>query len=53
MCRKIAGHKNLKPIDKTSIPGCTYCRPQVASIGMTDTSEIEISILKLEISIHR
>jgi len=33
---KIAGHKNLKPIDKTSIPGCTYCRPQVASIGMTE-----------------
>ena len=34
---KIAGHQNLKPIDKTSIPGCTYCRPQVASIGMTET----------------
>ena len=34
---KIAGHKNLKPIDKTSIPGCTYCRPQIASIGMTET----------------
>ena len=34
---KIAGHENLKPIDKTSIPGCTYCRPQVASIGMTET----------------
>ena len=33
---KIAGHKNLKPIDKKSIPGCTYCRPQVASIGMTE-----------------
>jgi len=33
---KIAGHKNLKPIDKTSIPGCTYSRPQVASIGMTE-----------------
>ncbi len=34
---KISGHKNLIPIDKTSIPGCTYCRPQVASIGMTET----------------
>ena len=34
---KLAGHQNLKPIDKTSIPGCTYCRPQVASIGMTET----------------
>ena len=33
---KIAGLKNLVPIDKTSIPGCTYCRPQVASIGLTE-----------------
>ena len=33
---KIAGHKNLIPIDKSSIPGCTYCRPQVASIGLTE-----------------
>ncbi|MDC3116352.1 dihydrolipoyl dehydrogenase [Alphaproteobacteria bacterium] len=33
---KIAGHKNIKPIDKNSIPGCTYCRPQVASIGLTE-----------------
>ena len=33
---KIAGHKNLRPIDKNSIPGCTYCTPQVASIGLTE-----------------
>ena len=33
---KIAGYTDLKPIDKTSIPGCTYCRPQVASIGLTE-----------------
>ena len=33
---KIAGHKNIVPIDKKSIPGCTYCRPQVASIGLTE-----------------
>ena len=33
---KIAGHKNIRPIDKNSIPGCTYCRPQVASIGLTE-----------------
>jgi dihydrolipoamide dehydrogenase len=33
---KIVGHKNPKPIEKTSIPGCTYCRPQVASIGLTE-----------------
>jgi dihydrolipoamide dehydrogenase len=28
----------LKPhaIDKMNIPGCTYCQPQVASVGMTE-----------------
>ena len=24
------------PLDKSSIPGCTYCRPQVASVGLTE-----------------
>jgi dihydrolipoamide dehydrogenase len=24
------------PIDKSNIPGCTYCRPQVASVGLTE-----------------
>lgn len=24
------------PIDYTSIPGCTYCQPQVASVGITE-----------------
>jgi dihydrolipoamide dehydrogenase len=33
----IAGLKNLHPIDWTNIPGCTYCRPQVASIGLTES----------------
>ena len=47
---KIAGHKNLKPIDKTSIPGCTYCRPQVASIGMT---EIQARSKKLNLKIGK
>ena len=28
----------LKPhaIDKTNIPGCTYCHPQIASVGLTE-----------------
>lgn len=33
---KIAGLKGLHPIKTTRIPGCTYCRPQVASIGLTE-----------------
>ena len=32
---KIAG-LDVQPIDYTSIPGCTYCHPQVASIGLTE-----------------
>ncbi|NOZ41678.1 MAG: dihydrolipoyl dehydrogenase [Alphaproteobacteria bacterium] len=28
--------KDLHPIDKGNIPGCTYCRPQVASVGLTE-----------------
>ncbi|MCB0832016.1 MAG: dihydrolipoyl dehydrogenase [Bacteroidetes bacterium] len=32
---KIAG-KETHPLDYGSIPGCTYCQPQVASIGLTE-----------------
>jgi dihydrolipoamide dehydrogenase len=33
---RIAGVKGLHPMDVTKIPGCTYCRPQVASVGFTE-----------------
>ena len=33
---KIAGLPDLHPIDIRRIPGCTYCRPQVASVGLTE-----------------
>ena len=32
---KIAGLP-AHPMDKNKIPGCTYCHPQVASVGMTE-----------------
>jgi dihydrolipoamide dehydrogenase len=32
---KIAGLP-VHPIDWTNIPGCTYCRPQIASVGLTE-----------------
>ena len=32
---KIAGH-NLEPLDYGNVPGCTYCTPEVASVGMTE-----------------
>ena len=32
---KIAGH-DPEPIDYGNIPGCTYCAPEIASVGMTE-----------------
>ena len=37
---KIAGEKT-HPLNTSIIPGCTYCRPQVASVGMTEAAAIE------------
>ena len=37
MCvEKIAGVKGVHPMDTSKIPGCTYCMPQVASVGLTE-----------------
>ncbi|MCG8588936.1 MAG: dihydrolipoyl dehydrogenase [Proteobacteria bacterium] len=37
MCiERIAGIEGLHPLDTTRIPGCTYCRPQIASVGLTE-----------------
>ncbi|TCM57364.1 dihydrolipoamide dehydrogenase [Rhizobium sp. PP-F2F-G48] len=33
---KLAGLPNVHPMDKLKIPGCTYCNPQVASVGLTE-----------------
>jgi dihydrolipoamide dehydrogenase len=35
--------KGLKPhaLDKTKIPGCTYCQPQIASVGLTEAAAKE------------
>ena len=33
---KIAGLNDVHPMNVTNIPGCTYCRPQVASVGLTE-----------------
>jgi dihydrolipoamide dehydrogenase len=31
----IAGHA-VRPLDRRAIPSCTYCHPQVASLGLTE-----------------
>jgi len=37
---KIAGH-SPEPIDYNNIPGCTYCSPEVASVGYTEKAAKE------------
>ncbi len=38
---KIAGVAGVHPLDVTNIPGCTYCRPQIASVGLTEAKAKE------------
>lgn len=37
---KIKGH-NPEPIDYNNIPGCTYCNPEIASVGYTEKAAKE------------
>ncbi|NHO31127.1 dihydrolipoyl dehydrogenase [Acetobacter fallax] len=36
MCVEAIAGLSVHPIDPTKIPGCTYCRPQIASVGYTE-----------------
>ena len=38
---KIAGIEGVHAIEPGSVPGCTYCRPQVASLGMSEADAIK------------
>jgi dihydrolipoamide dehydrogenase len=33
---KIAGVDGVHPLKSTNVPGCTYCTPQIASLGLTE-----------------
>lgn len=35
---KIANCDGVHPMDPNNIPACTYCAPQIASIGLTETA---------------
>jgi len=37
---KIAGH-SVTPLDYGNIPGCTYCSPEIASVGLTEAQTKE------------
>ena len=38
VAERIAGVKGVHPLDTSKVPGCTYCWPQVASIGLTEAA---------------
>ena len=41
VAEKIAGVKGVHPLNTANVPGCTYCWPQVASVGMTEAKARE------------
>lgn len=38
---RIAGLETARPMDRRRIPGCTYCHPQIASVGLTEQAARE------------
>lgn len=38
---KIAGLRGLHPMNAAQIPGCTYCHPQIASVGLSEAKAKE------------
>lgn len=38
----IAGDKNVRPINLRLVPNCTYCDPEVASVGLTEAKAREL-----------
>src|SRR5882724_8684235 len=41
VAERIAGVKGVHPLDTSNVPGCTYCWPQVASVGLTEAKAKE------------
>ena len=41
LCIEAARLKNLHPIKPEAVPGCTYCRPQVVSVGLSEAKAKE------------
>ena len=49
LVERLAGH-SAPPIDRENIPACTYCQPQVASVGLTEAQaaeEREIQVFRM------
>jgi dihydrolipoamide dehydrogenase len=39
---RIYGSKDAHPLNADRIPGCTYCHPQIASVGLTEAAAKEV-----------
>jgi dihydrolipoamide dehydrogenase len=50
ICVEAIKSLNPHPMDKRLIPGCTYCSPQIASVGLTEQAAKE---KKLEVRVGR
>lgn len=44
VAERIAGVEGVHPLDPARIPACTFCRPQIASVGMTEAAAAEKGI---------
>jgi dihydrolipoamide dehydrogenase len=41
VAERIAGVAGVHPLDASKVPACTYCSPQIASVGMTEAAAKE------------
>ncbi len=41
VAERIAGVKGVNPLEVRNVPGCTYCWPQIASVGLTEAKAKE------------
>lgn len=41
ICIEAIASMPVHPMDKNRIPGCTYCHPQVASVGLSEARAVE------------
>ena len=41
ICVEKIANIDTEPLDYNNIPGCTYCSPEIASVGMTEAQAIE------------
>jgi dihydrolipoamide dehydrogenase len=44
VCAEFIAEGHATPVDYDNIPGCTYCHPQVASVGLTERAAKEKGI---------